>query len=191
MSSELSQVPQALQLSTNPFPRFGAVRSHLPDDEVQREARLYDQLGMLLSTLATTNSLFDVARIAHVAEALKTYAKLAHDPDKELHLAEIRLRAKRRLGELSSRLPTANGMNLPNVGPKPAGKLETLRAAGISKDDANRCEHIARIEAPLFQAYIDEKREKREPVSDVPVERLTSFGRSGRHRRSARGRTQR
>lgn len=169
MSSELNQVPHTLQPSSNPFPRFGAVVRRLPDEEVQKEARLYEQLGTLLSTLATTNSLFDANKVASVADALKVYAKHAHDPEKECQLAEIRLRAKRRVGELSAMLPTANGVNLPNVGPKWIGKLETLRAAGISKDDANRCEHIARIEEPLFQAYIDEKREKREPVSITDV----------------------
>ncbi len=169
MSSELNQVPHALRSSTNPFPKFGAIVRRLPDEEVQKEARLYEQLGTLLSTLATTDSLFDANRVANVANALAVYAKLAHDPDKEIHLAEIRLRAKRRIGELSARLPTANGVNLPNVGPKPLGKLETLRAAGISKDDANRCEHIARIEARAFQRYIDEKRAKREPVSVTDI----------------------
>lgn len=63
----------------------------------------------------------------------------------ELFLAEIQLRAKRRIGELSAALETLEGENLkrvPDVGR--ASKRAALAAAGLSKTEAHRCEQLAR-----------------------------------------------
>ncbi len=60
--------------------------------------------------------------------------------------SEIRLRAKRRIGELSEALETAprggkgGGSGLP--GPGKVAKSTALKAAGLSTSEANRCEQI-------------------------------------------------
>ncbi|WP_292457828.1 MT-A70 family methyltransferase [Methylibium sp.] len=91
---------------------------------------------------------------------------MAKDPQMEQWVAEIRLRARRRLGELSAALPKVTGRNLPNVDlAEQPGKREVLAAAGITKDEAHRCEKLARISDTLFNEYVEGKRAANEPVN--------------------------
>ena len=73
----------------------------------------------------------------------------------ERKLAAIRLRAKRRIGELSAQLDNVQGENLPNV-PRSGSttKTATLKAAGISTSEAGRCEQIARVPQAAFEEYL-------------------------------------
>ncbi len=66
-------------------------------------------------------------------------------------LAEIQLRAKRRIGELSAALETIEGEHLKRV--PDAGRIAkraALTEAGLSKSEAHRCEQIARVEEQKF-----------------------------------------
>lgn len=68
-----------------------------------------------------------------------------NDPELFRWIAEIQLRAKRRIGELSKALETLEGDNLkrvPSVGR--ATKREVLAAAGLSKTEAHRCGELLR-----------------------------------------------
>jgi hypothetical protein len=76
----------------------------------------------------------------------------------EQWVAEIRLRARRRIGELSAALETREHRlndRRPNDGTP--DKNTSLRVAGLSKTEAHRCEQIARVEPQVFERYIAEK----------------------------------
>lgn len=84
--------------------------------------------------------------------------RLHKDPDMERWVAEIRVRAKRRIGELSGALETVQGCNLPNVpSAGQTGKREALTAAGLTKTEAHRCEQLSRVPEAAFEAYIATK----------------------------------
>jgi hypothetical protein len=91
----------------------------------------YDAARFAVEAARTVDEAKD---ISDKAAALQHYARQAHDPDLELWVAEIRVRAKRRIGELSAKLDTAQGTNLPNVPTVGhSGKRAVLKAAGLSK----------------------------------------------------------
>lgn len=108
--------------------------------------------------LAECHRIDDAKDIADKALALQVYARQARDLDMERWVAEIRLRARRRVGELSAALETAQGFAAPirrSVATNtPATKREALAAAGLSKDEAHRCEQIAKVPAARFETYI-------------------------------------
>ena len=77
----------------------------------------------------------------------------------ERWLAEIRLRAKRRIGELSRELETsagAGGHNRRSSQPREEPtKKATLAAAGLSTSEANRCEKLAAVPEAAFEEVIE------------------------------------
>ena len=116
--------------------------------------------------LQEARSVDEVKDVKDKAEALRLYARQAHDKDMEIWTAEIKLRAVRRLGELSAALPSVQGENLPNVPPSgSSGKTSILAEAGISTSAANRYENVAAIPANEFEAYIAEQKDAREPAT--------------------------
>jgi len=88
---------------------------------------------------------------------------------KETWAAEIKLRAWRRMGEISRGLPKIKGRNqygdlselLPTVG---RTKQEVLSDAGITVQDANRAEHLSAIDEGVFEQYAAMKKVRGEPV---------------------------
>jgi phage N-6-adenine-methyltransferase len=116
--------------------------------------------------LQKAHSLDEVKEIADKTQAMRHYAKQAKDPEMEIWLAEIRLRALRRLGELSKKLKKAPSgraaVSLPDAG---KSKAEVLAAVGLSTSQAHRCEQIADIAEPDFERYIAIKSEREEPVT--------------------------
>ena len=59
--------------------------------------------------LQEARSVDEVKDVKDKAEALRLYARQAHDKDMEIWTAEIKLRAVRRLGELSAALEKSGG----------------------------------------------------------------------------------
>jgi len=74
--------------------------------------------------------------------------------------AEIKLRAWRRMGEISAALPKSkpgpNSQLLPMVGSN--SKAEVLEHAGITTQDASRAETVAAIDEGVFEQYAAEKK---------------------------------
>lgn len=107
--------------------------------------------------LAECKAVDEVKDWSDKAQALQAYAKQAKDPELERMAAEIRLRAKRRVGEISLELEKAQGArtdkHLPDYGKKL--KSAALKAAGISKSEAHRCERLAKVPPSEFEAYIE------------------------------------
>ena len=101
------------------------------------------------------------------AEALRVYAVQANDPELETWAAEIKIRARRRIGELSAAIEPAQGQRTDKLLP-PGGrssKSEALRAAGLSVQVAHRCEQIAAIPEREFEQVLAEKKAKGQPVT--------------------------
>ena len=81
--------------------------------------------------------------------------------------AEIKLRAPRRIGEISKTLEKAHKTGRGSKVRIPSGgksKSYTLKAAGISTSTANRCEKISDIPAETFDSFIAGKRDKNQPA---------------------------
>lgn len=111
--------------------------------------------------LAEARTVDDVKQIRDKSEAMRLYAQQAKDTELETYAAEIKLRAQRRLGELSRELEKAEAHGgkvcLP-IGGKP--KSEVLKAAGVSTSTAHLCEQIAAIAEKVIEDYIADKRKR-------------------------------
>lgn len=107
------------------------------------------------NAVAECHRIDDAKDIADKALALQAYARQARDPDMERWVAEIRLRARRRVGELSAALETApSGRAALSCSEPGTSKIEALEAAGLSRTEAHRCEQIAKVPPERFEAYI-------------------------------------
>ena len=144
------------------------------------------------TAVAECRSIDEAKDIADKALALAAYARQAHDNEMERWVAEIRLRARRRMGEISAGLEKAagrpeksDGENLSQRCDKLPGKREVLKAAGVSKDEAHRCELIARVPQEAFEAYIAEKAALGQAVTADEVVRKVKLRSPGAGRRRA------
>lgn len=117
--------------------------------------------------LQEARSVDEVKDVKDKAEALRLYARQAHDKDMEIWTAEIKLRAVRRLGELSAALEKSSGGANPlaTLLNSEKSKSEALASAGISVPTANRYEQVAAIPQEQFEAHIAEHRDAREPAT--------------------------
>ena len=177
MTTNADKSAQPLRPPFNVFPKLGAMTASLSAQVPAKELQLYDQARALVEKLAATTSFIDVKKVADYAVALKHYARLAKDDKLEAWLADIRIRAQRRLGEMSLALEKSSGCNLPNVGPKDhPGKREVLKAAGISKAAANRCEQVARVEKHVFEALVGASRARGQPITAAAVVKKAAKG---------------
>lgn len=128
----------------------------------------YDEARRALQLARTVDEAKD---IKDKAEALRSYAQQRGDIEMERWVAEIKIRAILRIGELSADLDKAqtqgkNGtVRLPASG---KSKAAALRAAGISTSVANRAECLAEHSAEV-EAYISKKAEQRKPVKYTEV----------------------
>lgn len=83
--------------------------------------------------------------------------------------ADLKLRATRRLGELSRELEGTGPKggrpkNVPGSG-KVSTKSETLKAAGLSTSAAHRAEKVAEIPEEAFEAYMAKRAAAGKPVT--------------------------
>lgn len=111
-------------------------------------------------------------------EALRAYAKQQKDIDMECWLAELKLRARRKIGEISKYLETITPQKsgaMAHTGMSTIGhtsKKNTLKSAGISHAVSVRCEQIADIDKAEFEAVVTEAKEKQKPVTYLDVEKV-------------------
>jgi N6-adenosine-specific RNA methylase IME4 len=116
--------------------------------------------------LAAARSIDEVKEVRDKVEALRLYARQAHDVELETWAAEIKLRAQRRLGELSRDLETSKGGRNPAATLADGGmsKRAALKAAGISTSAAHRCEAVAAIPEAEFETFIAGRAAAGQPV---------------------------
>lgn len=130
---------------------------------------LYNRMA---AAIAECHRVDDAKDIADKSQALVAYARKAKDPTLERQMAEIRLHARRRIGELSAALETNEHRLNRRPDDGTPTKLEALASAGISKTEAHRCEQIARVPAAEFAAYIAAKAAEGKAVTADEVTRI-------------------
>src|SRR6185312_3682329 len=132
------------------------------------------------AALAACVKIDEARNIRDTAEAIRAYARQANDTEIESRAAEIKLRALRRLGELSREMPRAKPggtINGKKGGAKidcPGGgqsKNDALADAGITRQQANRCEIIASLPEEHFEAKINAAKALGRPLRIPDVER--------------------
>lgn len=96
------------------------------------------------------------------AEALATYARLAHDPEMEIIAKRVRLRAMARVGELLLRVPgdqrglhTAGAQLKGGSLPNPQSRAGRGRAAGMRPQDVTQALSIARVPIEIRERLIE------------------------------------
>jgi N6-adenosine-specific RNA methylase IME4 len=121
--------------------------------------------------LADARQIDEVKDMGDKVAAMQLYARQSKDPDMEIWLAEIRVRAMRRLGELTSELKHAQPGPIPedrsNVGA--ISKRAALASAGVSQQHASRCEKVAAVAEAEFEAALGAALERKEPVTAKEV----------------------
>jgi hypothetical protein len=137
----------------------------------------YDEARRALEAVTTIDEAKD---FRDKAEALRAYAAQRGDVEMERWVAEIKLRACIRIGEISSTLEDGRGANqhFPTHGK--ILKSAALKAAGISVSTAHRCEQLAACRDDLF-AYIAQKASKRQPVKYTEALKLVEARRREKH----------
>lgn len=121
--------------------------------------------------LEAASSVDEVKTMKDKAEALRLYAHQRGDVEMEIWTAEIKIRAIRRIGELSADLETAQGKRtdkLSNSGVTKS-KETALKNAGLSKMTAFRCEQVAGIPEADFDEYLAKKVKNRTPVKYTEI----------------------
>ena len=145
----------------------------------------YDQARVALYEARTVD---DAKDIKDKAEALLIYARQTKDAEMEAWVAEIKLRAMRRIGELSAELENTQGKRtdtlLPTSGKK--SKAEALKDAGISKSSADRCEKIAEMPEDEFDGFIAQRKAKGQAVTASEVYRKVTKEKQRERRREER-----
>ena len=100
----------------------------------------YDRMRQEVAQCARID---EAAELRDKAAALAAYARQREDAELDVWMSEIRLRACRRIGELSMELekaqPTHSGVQLPSGGKL---KSDVLAEAGLSTTTANRYEEL-------------------------------------------------
>lgn len=131
----------------------------------------YEAARKALQECATIDEAKD---ILDKVEALRAYKRQQGDTEMEVWLAEMKLRARRRIGEISLQLEKAKfvhdkkGHRIPADG-TPV-KKEVLSQAGLSTSVANRCEKIAEISQAKFEKIINIAAQKKKPITYADAE---------------------
>jgi len=133
----------------------------------------YDAARTALQKAATID---EAKQIKDQSEALALYARQRRDSAMENWVAEIKLRAGRRIGEISAGLERQSNQHKPSGVPLLGRqhKRQTLKNAGLSKSVAHRFEKIASIPEAEFETVIAEAKSKNRPVTITDLERRVS-----------------
>jgi N6-adenosine-specific RNA methylase IME4 len=134
----------------------------------------YDAARRALQIASTVD---DVKEIIDQGVMLTAYAKQSNDSEMEQWVAEIKIRARRKLGEISKKLDSSQGNRadielLPTTGKK--SKKDVLAASGVSTSVANRCEILADIPEEKFEEAIATAKEDHKPITSASIEKATS-----------------
>jgi phage N-6-adenine-methyltransferase len=108
------------------------------------------------TALAEAHSVDEVKDISDKAEAMRLYALQAHDEQLLVMATDIRLRAKRRLGELLEGAPKNVGGRPKNLSMPDDGFLPppTLSELGITRDESSQCQKLARMPEGEFETKV-------------------------------------
>ena len=122
--------------------------------------------------LAEAVSVDEVKDIRDRAEALRAYMKQAGEGlEMQNDVAEIKLRAERRAGELLGEMEMHPGGN-PNLLDDQTGSPAKLEEIGISRFESHRWQREASVPAERFEQYLDETRRERGEITSVGLYRI-------------------
>lgn len=118
------------------------------------------------AALAEAKSFDDVKQIHDKAEAMRVYARLAADVALEQDAAEIRMRAKRRFGEMAAALKADGAMHRggrpgeTGTEEEPVKTLVKLADLGISKKFSSQAQKAAKISERAFETLVASTRDR-------------------------------
>jgi hypothetical protein len=158
---------------------------------------LYDQMRIAIQRCAEID---EAAAIRDKAAQLEAYARIRDDITSERKCGEIRLRAIRKIGELSQGLDKAQGRRTDlklSDNDVAKSKSQQLADAGINKRTAERYEQLAGPREEQAQQaanaaadlYFAEQQEKAEPVTAAGLQTaidtalVPTFGKSPKRRK--------
>lgn len=166
--------------------RAAMAKKEAPPVETTALVRTEEPQPMMLSVeharayLAKSCSVDEVRDVADKAKAVALYLR-SRDASIESQndAAEIRLRAERRLGELTAEQPKAKGARNQLAGKDSSGghktrppeaQPPTLAEQGIKKQDAAKWQQLAKIPEKKFEKFVTETKEKGERLtSSAPL----------------------
>lgn len=115
------------------------------------------RLDTAKQALAEAHSIEDVKDIRDKTQAIQAYLKQQEDSrEAQNYAAEIKLRAERRLGELTREIPREQGKRTDLTSVHDGPKLAEI---GIPDTTRKRFEKIADLPTPVFEEYIQEQKE--------------------------------
>ena len=88
--------------------------------------------------LQEAHSLDNVREVYNRAEAMRVYAKQINDIEMERWLAEIKIRARRRFGEMSKDIPKQKNQHDNCLSTGGQAKNAVLKGIGVSRQEANK-----------------------------------------------------
>jgi len=139
-----------------------------------RELVIIGQWEKAKTAIAECTTIDELKSIRDKAEALRAYAKQARESlEVQNNVAEIKLRAERRIGEFSKELPEAKA-NQYKVATSHNGKLQILKEAGIQHYE--RYEAIASLPQEKFDEHIKQVKERNEELTTIGIVRMAHVG---------------
>lgn len=133
--------------------------------------------------LAQSRDVDEVRDVADKAKAVALYLRSrSASLESQNDAAEIRLRAERRLGELTKEMPKAKGVRMAGGGRgaggpvvRPPAQAPTLKDQGIDKRDAAKWQALAAIPEKKFESFVAETRAKGERITTSAPLKLARF----------------
>ena len=122
----------------------------------------------------------EILKIHDMSARLKAAAKVAKNKSAEMQMAEVRIRAERRLGEMLREQPKAKASpGNQYTGPVPTGNQSnppTLADMGIDKKLSSRSQKIAAIPDDEFEKVLVQHKEQQEVLTNSTIEKLVIKG---------------
>jgi phage N-6-adenine-methyltransferase len=113
-----------------------------------------------IRAIAEAKRVDEVKNIRGQAEAMRAAARVAGNRDGEIDMAEVRIRAERRLGELMADQRETVGFNKGTAITTRVDERPTLTEAGIDKHLADRARKYAAVPEKEFEGILAERRER-------------------------------
>lgn len=120
--------------------------------------------------IAICHRIDEAKKIRDKAEALRAYARQAQNRDAEVQLAEIKVRAERRCGELLRDMAEA-GERAPVRGK--ASDKPRLVDLGLHRSESSRYQMIAAVPEKRFEAHLAERKAAGRPVTSMGLRAIS------------------
>lgn len=129
------------------------------------------QLEAARHALAQARTLDDIKHVRDQAEAMRLYVRAAgYGLEMQNDVAEIKLRAERRAGELLAQMPkNEGGRPGDNQSQAATGLPPRLADLGIDRDQSSRWQQIARVPEPVFEQHVSSFKADRQELTTASV----------------------